>query len=153
MGNWQTRARLRLREAGDRAYGLSAFPAARRFYNAAVVLWPADDEDLAELLFRRARAVHSFEPTLSLDLITEARDALRAAGDLAQTAEAEILAGEVFWLLGRRDEGFERVHAAQALIADQSIYLEGEGAFITGSDLLMDGGVTAAYWYGELAPK
>ncbi len=28
-----------------------------------------------------------------------------------------------------------------------------EGAFITGSDVLMDGGVTAAYWYGELAPK
>jgi NAD(P)-dependent dehydrogenase (short-subunit alcohol dehydrogenase family) len=28
-----------------------------------------------------------------------------------------------------------------------------EGAFITGSDFLMDGGVTAAYWFGELAPK
>ena len=27
------------------------------------------------------------------------------------------------------------------------------GAFITGSDILMDGGVTAAYWFGELAPK
>lgn len=28
-----------------------------------------------------------------------------------------------------------------------------DGAFITGSDFLMDGGVTAAYWYGELAAK
>ncbi|MET0164139.1 MAG: SDR family oxidoreductase [Vicinamibacterales bacterium] len=28
-----------------------------------------------------------------------------------------------------------------------------DGAFITGSDFLMDGGVTAAYWYGQLAPK
>jgi NAD(P)-dependent dehydrogenase (short-subunit alcohol dehydrogenase family) len=28
-----------------------------------------------------------------------------------------------------------------------------EGAFITGSDFLMDGGVTAAYWFGDLAPK
>ena len=27
-----------------------------------------------------------------------------------------------------------------------------DGTFITGSDFLMDGGVTAAYWYGELAP-
>jgi NAD(P)-dependent dehydrogenase (short-subunit alcohol dehydrogenase family) len=27
-----------------------------------------------------------------------------------------------------------------------------DGGFITGSDILMDGGVTAAYWYGELAP-
>jgi len=28
-----------------------------------------------------------------------------------------------------------------------------EGTFITGSDFLMDGGVTASYWFGELAPK
>lgn len=28
-----------------------------------------------------------------------------------------------------------------------------DGAFITGSDFLMDGGVTAGYWYGELAPR
>jgi len=28
-----------------------------------------------------------------------------------------------------------------------------DGAFITGSDFLMDGGVTASYWYGELAPQ
>jgi NAD(P)-dependent dehydrogenase (short-subunit alcohol dehydrogenase family) len=28
-----------------------------------------------------------------------------------------------------------------------------DGGFITGSDILMDGGVTAAYWYGELAPQ
>jgi hypothetical protein len=28
-----------------------------------------------------------------------------------------------------------------------------EGTFITGSDFLMDGGVTAAYWYGDLAPQ
>lgn len=27
-----------------------------------------------------------------------------------------------------------------------------DGAFITGSDFLIDGGVTAAYWFGELAP-
>jgi NAD(P)-dependent dehydrogenase (short-subunit alcohol dehydrogenase family) len=28
-----------------------------------------------------------------------------------------------------------------------------DGAFITGSDFLMDGGVTAAYWYGDLDPN
>jgi hypothetical protein len=27
------------------------------------------------------------------------------------------------------------------------------GGFITGGDILMDGGVTAAYWYGELDPQ
>lgn len=28
-----------------------------------------------------------------------------------------------------------------------------DGAFITGSDFLMDGGATAAYWLDELAPQ
>lgn len=28
-----------------------------------------------------------------------------------------------------------------------------DGAFITGNDFLMDGGGTAAYWFGDLAPK
>jgi NAD(P)-dependent dehydrogenase (short-subunit alcohol dehydrogenase family) len=28
-----------------------------------------------------------------------------------------------------------------------------DGAFITGSDFLMDGGVTSSYFYGELAPR
>jgi NAD(P)-dependent dehydrogenase (short-subunit alcohol dehydrogenase family) len=28
-----------------------------------------------------------------------------------------------------------------------------DGGFITGSDVLMDGGVTASYFYGELAPQ
>ena len=28
-----------------------------------------------------------------------------------------------------------------------------DGAFITGTDVLMDGGVTASYFYGDLAPQ
>jgi hypothetical protein len=28
-----------------------------------------------------------------------------------------------------------------------------DGTFITGSDFLMDGGVTAAYWFGKLSSK
>lgn len=34
-----------------------------------------------------------------------------------------------------------------------ALLMSNDGAFITGSDFLMDGGVTASYWYGELAPK
>jgi NAD(P)-dependent dehydrogenase (short-subunit alcohol dehydrogenase family) len=34
-----------------------------------------------------------------------------------------------------------------------ALLMGADGAFITGSDFLMDGGVTAAYWFGELAPK
>ncbi|MCO7612815.1 SDR family oxidoreductase [Pseudomonas chlororaphis] len=32
-----------------------------------------------------------------------------------------------------------------------ALLMGAEGTFITGSDFLMDGGVTAAYWYGDLA--
>ena len=34
-----------------------------------------------------------------------------------------------------------------------ALLMGSDGSFITGSDFLMDGGVTAAYWYGELAPN
>jgi tetratricopeptide (TPR) repeat protein len=114
-----TRARLRLGEAGDRADALSAFQAARRFYGAAVELWPADDEARPSLLFRYARVVNALEPTKSLGLMTEARDALLSAEDHARAAEAEVLVSEIFWLQGQRDQGFERLRAAEALIADQ----------------------------------
>lgn len=33
-----------------------------------------------------------------------------------------------------------------------ALLMSPEGAFITGSDFLMDGGVIASYFYGELAP-
>lgn len=33
-----------------------------------------------------------------------------------------------------------------------ALLMGSDGAFITGSDFLMDGGVTASYWYGDLAP-
>ena len=111
------RARLRLREAGDRAYSLAAYPAAKRFYKAALELWPSDDPELAEVLFRHARSQHMIEPLDSLDLIVEARDALLAAGERAAAAEAEVLAGEIFWLRGQRDTAFEKLHAAEALAA------------------------------------
>lgn len=39
-------------------------------------------------------------------------------------------------------------------VANVAELLLGEsGAFISGSDFLMDGGVTASYWYGDLSPK
>jgi NAD(P)-dependent dehydrogenase (short-subunit alcohol dehydrogenase family) len=34
-----------------------------------------------------------------------------------------------------------------------ALLMGSDGSFITGSDFLMDGGVTAAYWFGELASK
>ena len=65
-------------------------------------------------------------------------------------------------LTGPRAEGYRRMielsAAGRAGTPDElgsvgALLMGWDGAFITGSDVLMDGGVTAAYWYGELAPQ
>jgi NAD(P)-dependent dehydrogenase (short-subunit alcohol dehydrogenase family) len=65
-------------------------------------------------------------------------------------------------LTGPRGEGYRKMIEASAVgrpgtpdeVANVAALLMGpDGGFITGSDILLDGGVTAAYWYGELAPS
>src|SRR3954453_3130928 len=65
-------------------------------------------------------------------------------------------------LTGPRGAGYRRMiegcPAKRAGTPDEvgnvaALLMSAEGAFITGSDFLMDGGVTAAYWFGELGPK
>jgi NAD(P)-dependent dehydrogenase (short-subunit alcohol dehydrogenase family) len=65
-------------------------------------------------------------------------------------------------LRGPRGAGYRRMieisAAGRAGTPDEvgavgALLLGPDGAFITGSDFLMDGGVTAAYWFGELAPN
>ena len=112
------RARFALREAGDRAYGLGAYPAALAFYRDAVELWPRDDQGRPMLLFRFGQTVNHVNATKGFDVLTEARDALLAAGDSGTAAEAEILIGETFWMQGQRDRAFERLRVAEALVAE-----------------------------------
>ena len=65
-------------------------------------------------------------------------------------------------LTGPRGAGYKRMIELSAVgragTPDEvgtvgALLIRPDGAFITGSDFLMDGGVTAAYWFGELAPK
>ncbi len=65
-------------------------------------------------------------------------------------------------LKGPRGPGYRRMMevsaAGRAGTPDEvgtvgALLMGPDAAFITGSDFLMDGGVTAAYWFGELAPK
>jgi NAD(P)-dependent dehydrogenase (short-subunit alcohol dehydrogenase family) len=65
-------------------------------------------------------------------------------------------------LTGPRGAGYRRMlevsAAGRAGTPDEvgnvgALLMGADGAFITGSDFLMDGGVTAAYWYGDLAPQ
>jgi NAD(P)-dependent dehydrogenase (short-subunit alcohol dehydrogenase family) len=63
---------------------------------------------------------------------------------------------------GPRAEGYLRMielsPAGRAGTSDEvatlaALILGPDGAFITGSDFLMDGGVTASWFYGDLAPQ
>ena len=65
-------------------------------------------------------------------------------------------------LRGPRGDGYRRMidvsSAGRAGTPDEvgnvgALLMGPDGAFITGSDILMDGGVTAAYWFGELRSK
>ena len=65
-------------------------------------------------------------------------------------------------LNGPRGAGYRRMievcAAGRAGTPDEvgtvgALLMASDGGFITGSDFLMDGGVTAAYWYGDLAPR
>ena len=64
-------------------------------------------------------------------------------------------------LTGPRGEGYRRMielcPAGRGGTPDEvgavgALLMGSDGAFIAGSDFLMDGGVTASYFYGELAP-
>ncbi|HUA83566.1 MAG TPA: SDR family oxidoreductase [Bryobacteraceae bacterium] len=65
-------------------------------------------------------------------------------------------------LTGPRGPGYRRMielsAAGRAGTPDEvgtvaALLMGPDGAFITGSDFLIDGGVTAAYWFGDLKPK
>ncbi len=65
-------------------------------------------------------------------------------------------------LTGPRGDGYRRMiehcPVGRAGTPDEvgtvgALLMGPEGAFITGSDFLMDGGVTASFFYGDLAPK
>ena len=65
-------------------------------------------------------------------------------------------------LRGPRGAGYRRMievsAAGRAGTPDEvgnvaALLMGPDGGFITGSDFLMDGGVTAAYWFGELAAR
>ena len=65
-------------------------------------------------------------------------------------------------LNGPRGAGYRRMIEVSAagragtpdeVAALAALLMGPDGAFITGSDFLIDGGVTAAYWYGELASQ
>ena len=111
-----TPARLALREAGERAFGLIAFGQAGRFFSAALELWPEDDPDRPRLLLRLAYT-RSYGRAMD-ESFFEARDALLAAGEHELAAEAEVLIGRTAWEQGDQDLAFTHLRRAHELVRD-----------------------------------
>ncbi|MGH3033482.1 MAG: ATP-binding protein, partial [Gaiellaceae bacterium] len=83
-------ARLALRAAGDRSAALNAFPAAERFYRAAIEIWPPDDVERPDLLLRLGRTFYRRGPG-GEDVLEEAAERLLESGDPESAAEAMAL--------------------------------------------------------------
>jgi class 3 adenylate cyclase/tetratricopeptide (TPR) repeat protein len=112
------RARVAFREAGDRAYALSALGAASDFYKDALELWPEDDPGRGELMLRYARSLFLWSSADVVDILEEARDMLLAGGGGDLASEAEITLGHFYWFRSERDLATPHFEEALRLIAD-----------------------------------
>ena len=111
----ETPARLALRTAGDRAFSVNAYPAAAAYFGEAIALWPNEDEERPQLLYRFADALYIAADERSADALEEAREALLAAGDREPAAEAEISLSRIWWHRGLRDKSSEHLTRAEEL--------------------------------------
>jgi len=119
------RARLALRDAGEHALNLYAFPAAARFFRQALELWPDDDQERAIVQFDLGRALFWCERSGGEELAA-AHETLHAAGDAARAARASILLSRLARARGDREAAFAR--AEEAVAAGQEIASSAEHA-------------------------
>ena len=108
-------ARVALRDAGDRAFALNSFAHAAGLYEQALALSPEEDGGRAELLFRRARALHLTADERQFEAFADARDALKRAGDGDRAAEAQALLARAWWYRGLWDRARDAYESALAL--------------------------------------
>ena len=120
-GELTDRARLALRDAGDRAFALNAFAPADAYYTEAIELWPHDAPGRAELLFRRAHGLHVIGDERQIPALEEARDSLLEIGDKETAAEAEAFLSRAAWYRGRGDDARRHLERAQELVADAGL--------------------------------
>jgi DNA-binding SARP family transcriptional activator/class 3 adenylate cyclase len=114
-GDLAERARLALRDAGDRVSGLGAHVTAARYYTRALAIWPAGDPERPDLELRAGEAYCLGEGT-GEDLLVRARDGLLATGDRGRAAEAEARLGQLAYSRGQdRSTHFDR---ALTLVGD-----------------------------------
>jgi class 3 adenylate cyclase/tetratricopeptide (TPR) repeat protein len=111
------RARLALREAGDRSAGLNAFDAAARSYASALELWPSDDPERPTLLLSYGTML-AIGREAGEDELEQAARALVELGDREHAAQAEILLADSGWRAGHRDAAYAHLERAVDLVED-----------------------------------
>jgi class 3 adenylate cyclase len=117
-GELATRARLALRDAGDRAHALNAWPPAAGFYTEALALWPEDDRERPYLVFQCGKARFEAEGS-GLELMEEGVDGIEALGDVEEAARAAVHTGRQFWVQGDSARCAEYDARALALVGNQ----------------------------------
>jgi tetratricopeptide (TPR) repeat protein len=107
------RARIALREAGDRALALNAFSAAERYFREALALWPPDEPGRPNLLYRLGHSIFlgSGEGGPELEQAIPGLDPESAA-------MAEVMLGELAWRAGNRERLERRLDRAIALVGE-----------------------------------
>ena len=121
VGSLADRARLALREAGDRAYNLSAWGAAVHFFEEALELWPADDPDRGMLLFRYGQVVSLHDASeVGVAILEEARDFFLASDACEQAAMAEVSLVDAHWFSGAPEKARAHLQRAEELIEGAS---------------------------------
>ena len=94
-------ARESLFAAGERALALAGHAAAAEFFAEALALSSSDDPRRPRILLQRARALFLLGEA-GLDLLAEALEGFRTAGDDEGTAEAAVTAARFSWFAGDR---------------------------------------------------
>jgi class 3 adenylate cyclase/tetratricopeptide (TPR) repeat protein len=112
------RARLALRDAGDRAFALNAYAVAAAQYEDTLALWPEDDPDRTRVDFRRAVALHYAGDERRFSALEGAADELLSRGDPETAAEAKAFLAHAEWYRGNRDASQEHMSRALELVAD-----------------------------------
>jgi DNA-binding SARP family transcriptional activator/class 3 adenylate cyclase/tetratricopeptide (TPR) repeat protein len=116
-GQLEERARVALRDAGEHAMSLYAFPAAAGFFRRALVLWPSDDPERGRLLFDLGTSLFWAERTGDEEL-GEAQDAVLASGDIGRAAQAQVLLARLARDRGDRSAAFAAAFAAVEILRE-----------------------------------
>ncbi len=112
------RVRESLRAAGARAMALSAYESAAAFFADALELCPHDDPEWPRLLLQRARALKPLGGP-GLELLPEAIEGFRLAGDVEGEAEAATIAASFSWWAGDRSATDDYIDLALAAVGER----------------------------------